>query len=426
MCRWYAHRGRIALTGEAKLMEAEVLLRAISRVEELGGISDSPGFLQRTFLSKANRAAAECVMLWMRGLGMEVAHDKGGTVRGVAKGKNPGAKPVVLGSHIDTVINAGNYDGALGVIAAIAALEELAVQGVELPFPVHVLGFSDEEGVRFQSTYLGSAGVVGGLDAGLLAARDKQGRTLGEVLDEEGWQQDAEAFFYDESSSSCYVELHIEQGRVLEDADEAVAVVSEIFGQARLRVVIEGLADHAGTTPMDLRRDALAGAAECMLRAEALAQGAQNLMATVGMVNVEPGASNAIPQVADFTLDVRHPDDAFLNKAVDGLRNDYKDICARRGLSLKWMPVQVSGAVPCDAGLVSELLECTRVVTGGTRLMGSGAGHDGVMMSRAMPIGMVFIRCRAGLSHHPDEYAETEDIKAGIEVLVEFLKRRGS
>lgn len=407
-------------------MNAEVLLRAIARVEELGRISDSPDFLQRTFLSKANRAAGECVMGWMRDLGMEVAHDKGGTVRGILAGKNPDAKPVLLGSHIDTVINAGKYDGALGVITAIAAIEELAVQGMELPFPAHVLGFSDEEGVRFQSTYLGSAGVVGGLDAGLMAMRDSEGKTLGEVLDEEGWHQDAEVFFYDKSSSSCYVELHIEQGRVLEDADEAVAVVSGIYGQARLRVVVEGLADHAGTTPMDLRRDALAGAAECMLRAELLAKGAKDLVATVGMVNVEPGASNAIPQTANFTLDVRHPDDAFLNEALDGLRNDFEDICERRGLSLKWMPVQVSGAVECDTGIVSELSDSVRDVTGNERLMGSGAGHDGVMMSRAMPIGMVFLRCRAGLSHHPDEYAEADDIEAGIEVLVEFLKRRNA
>ncbi len=405
-------------------MEAEILLRAVSRVEELGRISDSPDFLQRTFLSKANRAAGECVTGWMRELGMEVAHDKGGTVRGILPGKNPDAKAVLLGSHIDTVINAGKYDGALGVIAAIAAVEELLADGVELPFPVHVLGFSDEEGVRFQSTYLGSAGVVGGLDAGLLAARDKQGNTLAEVLESEGWNEGAEVFFYDESSSSCYVELHIEQGRVLEDADEAVAVVSGIHGQARLRVVIEGLADHAGTTPMDLRRDALAGAAECMLKAEGLAKGAKDLVATVGMLSVEPGASNAIPQIADFTLDVRHPDDAFLNDSLYRMRNDFEDICKGRGLGLKWKPVQVSGAVACDAGVVAELLECTRAVTGGARLMGSGAGHDGVMISRAMPVGMVFIRCRAGLSHHPEEYVEDDDIKAGIEVLVEFLKRR--
>ena len=406
-------------------MNPKVLMRTIARVEELGRISDSPDFLQRTFLSKANRAAAECVMGWMREIGIDVAHDKGGTVRGVLAGKNPDAKPVILGSHIDTVIDAGKYDGALGVISAIAAIEELVIRGVELPFPLHILGFSDEEGVRFQSTYLGSAGVVGGLDAGLLAARDGGGKTLESVLNEDGWHEKAVKFIYDKSSSSCYVELHIEQGRVLEDADEAVAVVSGIYGQARLRVVIEGLADHAGTTPMDLRRDALAGAAECVIRTETLARGAEDLVATVGMIAVEPGVSNAIPQVAQFTLDIRHPDDAVLNEAVAKLRNNFEDICERRELSLRWHPVQLSGAVACDSIIVSELLKSTRAVTGTERVMGSGAGHDGVMMSRAMPIGMIFLRCRAGLSHHPDEYAEADDIEAGIEVLVDFLTRRG-
>ena len=334
-------------------MRAEVLLRAISRVEELGGISDSPDYLQRTFLSKANKATAECVMGWMRKLGMEVAHDAGGTVRGILPGLNPEARPLLLGSHIDTVINAGKYDGALGVIAAVAAIEELREEGVTLPFPVHVLGFADEEGVRFQSTYLGSAGIVGGLDAAMLAARDREGKTLAEVLETEGWKEEAEIFFYEESSSLCYVEVHIEQGRVLEDADEAVAVVSGIYGQARLQMVIEGLADHAGTTPMDLRRDALAGAAECMLEAEGLAKGAKDLVATVGMVSVKPGASNAIPQVAEFTLDVRHPDHAFLNESLYSLRNRFEEICEGRGLELKWKPVQVSGAVRCDADVVS-------------------------------------------------------------------------
>ena len=202
---------------------------------------------------------------------MEVAHDAGGTVRGILPGKIP-MRGRLFGSHIDTVINAGKYDGALGVIAAVAAIEELESEGVTLPFPVHVLGFPDEEGVRFQSTYLGSAGIVGGLDAAMLAARDREGKTLAEVLETKDGKRKRRISSTSESSSSCYVELHIEQGRVLEDADEAVAVVSGIYGQARLQMVIEGLADHAGTTPMDLRRDALAGAAECMLEAETMAE----------------------------------------------------------------------------------------------------------------------------------------------------------
>lgn len=405
-------------------MNAEVLQRAIVRIGILGGISDEPGMLKRSFLSKANIAAAECVMGWMREAGMGGSHDAGGTVRGVLAGRNPGGKAFLIGSHIDSVIDAGRYDGPLGVIAGIAAVEQLRVEGVELEFPLHVLGFSDEEGVRFQSTYLGSAGVVGEMGAELLAARDGAGRTLERVLAEEGWHDGAEIFRYDGSNSSGYLELHIEQGRVLEDADEAVAVVSGIAGQARLKVTVEGLADHAGTTPMDLRRDALAGAAECILLAEETAIGCEGLVATVGMMKVSPGASNAIPQVAEFTLDVRHPDDAALSDALHVLRNGFEDICEGRALKLKWEPVQVNQSVPCDSRMMAGLLECAGHVTGKRRVMGSGAGHDGVMISRAMPFGMIFIRCRAGLSHHPDEYAEPDDIEAGIGVMVEFLKRR--
>ncbi len=405
-------------------MNAEVLLRAVARVEELGGISDSPEYLQRTFLSKANRLAGECLMGWMKDLGMEVAHDAGGTVRGVLPGRNPGAKALVMGSHIDTVVNAGKYDGALGVVAAVAALEQLRVERVELDFPVHVLGFSDEEGVRFQCTYLGSGGVVGELDPGVLGARDAEGMVLAEVMEKDGWHEGAEKFFYDESSSSGYLELHIEQGRVLEDVGEAVAVVSGIYAQARLRIKVEGLADHAGTTPMNLRRDALAGAAECVLLAEMAAKAAEDLVATVGVMKVRPGASNAIPQEVEFTLDVRHPEERFLGEELEMLRKGFEDICDGRELKLRWELVQISGGVPCEVGMVAGLLDCAETVTGKRRSLGSGAGHDGVMMSRVMPVGMVFVRCRGGLSHHPEEYAAPDDIAAGIAVMVEFLKRR--
>ncbi len=355
---------------------------------------------------------------------MAAAHDLGGTVRGVLPGRNPGARALVMGSHLDTVINAGKYDGALGVIAALAALEQLREEKIALDYPVHVLGFSDEEGVRFQSTYLGSAGVVGELGPELLAARDEAGVTLEEVLEEEGWKEGAEVFNYDETSSSGYLELHIEQGRVLEDAGQAVAIVSGICGQGRLKITVEGMADHAGTTPMNLRRDALTGAAECVLRAESLAAETPGFVATVGMMRVRPGASNAIPQVVEFTLDVRHSSDEVLGGVLEQLRADFETLCGRRELQQRWELVQLNEAVPCDDALIAELLDCAEAVTGSRCLLGSGAGHDGVMMSRVMPIGMVFVRCRQGRSHHPDEYTEPDDIAAGIEVMVEFLRRR--
>ncbi|MDP4780203.1 MAG: M20 family metallo-hydrolase [Akkermansiaceae bacterium] len=404
-------------------MEVEVLKRVLARVDELGGISDSAEYLQRTFLSTANREAGERVMGWMRELGMDAAHDAGGTVRGFLAGSAEG-KAVLIGSHIDTVINGGKYDGALGVIAALGALEQLKVEGVELPFPVHVLGFSDEEGVRFQSTYLGSAGVIGALDAGMLAVKDEGGLTVEEVISQEGWHECAEVFSYDETNAAGYLELHIEQGRVLEEAGESVAVVSGIFAQARLRVSVEGLADHAGTTPMNLRRDALAGAAECVLAAEGFARENDGMVATVGVMKVLPGASNGIAQTCNFTLDVRCAENDLLESGLGVLKGRFAEISKSRELELKWEVVQVNGAVPCDEGMVADLVKSAEKVTGTARVLGSGAGHDGVMMSRVMPVGMIFVRCRAGLSHHPDEFAEAGDIEAGIDVMVEFLKRR--
>ncbi|MBK1881279.1 M20 family metallo-hydrolase [Luteolibacter pohnpeiensis] len=403
-------------------MKQEILQRALERIELLATVSDAPEGLVRTFLSPANREAAELVMEWMEGLGMEVCHDVGGTVRGILGG-SADAKPLLLGSHLDTVIDAGKYDGALGVIGALAALEVLRDENVVLPFPVHVLGFSDEEGVRFQSTYLGSRGVIGELESWQLEQRDMDGLSLSEVLENEGWLDDAETIFYDESSSDGYVELHIEQGRVLEDADEAACIVSGICGQVRLRVVMAGQADHAGTTPMDLRRDALTGAAECVLALETMAREHSPLVGTVGQIQVHPGASNAIPQVAEFTVDLRHPDDEALEHHLGELRNAFDAIANRRDLDFGWEIVQQNGAVDCDPDLTKILLASLESVTGAHGMLPSGAGHDGVILSTVMPIGMIFVRCQGGLSHHPDEYAEPDDIAAGIDILVEFLKR---
>lgn len=417
------------------------LKRLLGRIEELGGITDTPGSLTRTFLSPANRQAARIVAGWMEEAGMEVAHDVGGSVRGVLDGRwqmadalpsgsgvqnlpstihhQPStAPPLLLGSHLDTVIDAGKYDGALGVLIAIAALE---VTG-PLAFPVHLLGFSDEEGVRFHATYLGSRACVGTIDDAMLTIRDANGVSLGEALEREGCHQGATGFFYDEGSSRGYVEVHIEQGRVLEEAGEPLGAVSAICGQSRLAITLCGQADHAGTTPMDLRRDALAGAAECVLAAERLARGEADLVATVGKLDVKPGASNAIPGEVRFTLDFRHPDDESRERLLDQLTAEFARIAGDRSLELAVELVQSNAAVPCDPALTGCLLDAVEAATGHRRQLASGAGHDAVMMATAMPVAMLFVRCRAGLSHHPDEYASPEDIAVALKVLVDFLQ----
>jgi allantoate deiminase len=398
------------------------LLTAIARIDELGDISDSPEHLVRTFLSPASLQAAGKIKSWMIDLGMEVSHAADGTVRGVLPGTNPTAAPLLLGSHYDTVIDAGKYDGALGIIAALAALETLREEGISLPFPVHVLAFSDEEGIRFQTTYLGSRSIVAPLDPETLAATDASGITIAEAIERDGIHDGAGVIRYHPGECLGYVEFHIEQGRVLESSNEPACAVSSIAGQSRLTVTLTGRADHAGTTPMPLRRDALAGAAECILAAETLAKSQPPLVITVGKIQIHPGASNSIPQSAVFTVDLRHPDDSARLESLRLLRETCVTVARERSLEIDWQSIQDNDATPCDPALTARLLEALESVTGSRVILPSGAGHDGVVISRICPIAMIFIRCRDGLSHHPDEFASTGDIGTGIEVLTQFLK----
>jgi allantoate deiminase len=395
---------------------------AIDRLDILGAISDSPSHLVRTFLSPASRRAALAILEWMEALGMETSHSSDGTVRGILKGSHPESSPLLLGSHYDTVIDAGKYDGPLGIIASLAALETLRQENTTLPFPVHVLAFSDEEGTRFQTTYLGSRGIVGNLDNATLAIRDGSGVTIAAALEDSGWQDGASVIRYAKGKCRGYVELHIEQGRVLEEARQPACVVTSIAGQSRLTVTLDGRADHAGTTPMHLRRDALTGAAECVIAAETLAKSQPPLVITVGKMQVHPGASNSVPQRCIFTIDLRHPDNPIRREALETLHDTFTRIANARDLGLDWHLVQENDATPCDPALTQTLIESLTAVTGSQLAIPSGAGHDGVIVSKIGPIAMLFIRCRDGLSHHPDEYASREDIGTGIGILTHFLK----
>lgn len=398
------------------------LSTAISRIESLARLSDHPGHLTRSFLSPASRQAADLLLSWMRDIGLQTSHAPDGTLRGILPGSNPSAPPLLLGSHYDTVIDAGKYDGPLGIISALAALESLALQNITLPFPVHVLAFSDEEGTRFQTTYLGSRSILAPLDDQTLAATDAKGITLASALASEGWHHNASPIHYPPHSTRGYVELHIEQGRVLEQLNQPASTVSAIAGQTRLAITLTGHADHAGTTPMSLRRDALTGAAECILSAESLARSHPPAVITVGKIAVHPGASNSIPQRADFTIDLRHPEDNERHALTTELQERFLSITDQRNLTLDWNLVQQSPATPCDPTLTTRLLDSLEAITGFRESLISGAGHDGVALAPAMPIAMLFIRCRDGLSHHPGEYASPEDIDTGIQILTHFLK----
>jgi len=416
----------------------------VSMLDELGRISDDPGNLTRTFLSPAMRRANARVGEWMREAGLAVREDAVGNLIGRLESAQPRAKTLLLGSHLDTVRDAGRFDGALGVLLPIVALAELRRRQVVLPFAVEVLGFSEEEGVRFASAYLGSKGYSGQLRAADLDVRDASGVSVREAM--EGWsgltpsclgkngpagrpraisnqRLGVKPLHPRKGDLLGYVEVHIEQGPVLEAGKRAVGVVSAIAGQTRGRITLRGQAGHAGTTPMGLRRDALAGAAELIRFVESTARLRTPLLATVGTLAVYPGAPNVIPGEAILSLDVRHPRDPARQGALQHLLTEGRAIARRRGLRFTWERTQENGAVACAHDLTALLEESVTAIQGGSSRLVSGAGHDAVVMAKLTPVAMLFVRCRGGLSHHPDEFASPADIAVALRVMLDFLAR---
>jgi len=394
------------------------------RLERLGRVSEERGATTRTFLSPAMRRATALVGAWMRGAGLATRVDRAGNLIGRTRDRR-GARTLLMGSHLDTVRDAGRFDGALGVLLPIAALEVLRSRGLELPFAVEVLGFSEEEGVRFPSAYLGSKGYAGLLGRADLRLRDRDGVSVGELLSA-GGRRSPPGPAHPRRELIGYLEVHIEQGPVLGELGLATGVVSAIAGQTRARVVFGGRAGHAGTTPMALRRDALAGAAEFVVAAEALARRRPPLVATVGRLTARPGVANVIAGAAELSLDVRHPADARRLAACRRLRDLGRRIARRRGLAFSMDVVQDNATVACSRGLTALLARCVRGRQGRSVALASGAGHDGVIISRLAPIAMLFVRCRGGISHHPDEFVARRDLEAALAVTVDFLARLAS
>lgn len=396
----------------------------MAMLDELGRVSDEEGKLTRTFLSPAMCRANALVGEWMRAIGLAVREDAVGNLIGRAEGSSRRAKTLLLGSHLDSVRDAGKFDGPLGVLMPIMALAELQRRGVKLPFAVEVLGFSEEEGVRFASAYLGSEGYTGRLSSRTLELRDGAGVSVGDALKEWGGGRfSLPKAAHKRGELLGYVEVHIEQGPVLTAKKLAVGVVSAIAGQSRFKLIWTGKAGHAGTTPMALRRDALTGAAEFALAAEQLARNPAGLVATVGALTVSPGAANVIPGQVVHTLDVRHARDGVRREALFALGRVAKRIAKQRGLSVAWQRTQDNCAVECSVGLTALLERSVKAVQGTSLSLVSGAGHDGVVMAALTPVAMLFVRCRDGLSHHPDEYASPADLKIGLRVMVDFLER---
>jgi len=399
----------------------------VRRLNELGRVTDEPGRLTRTFLSPGMKRANALVAGWMREAGLRTRVDAVGNLIGRREGTVPGARTLLLGSHLDTVRDAGRFDGALGVLLPIVALRELRRRGVRLPYAVEVIGFSEEEGVRFASAYLGSKGYCGRLTAGDLALRDAKGVSVREAL-RAGRRRSPTPLRRPQAAHGRrdligYLEVHIEQGPVLESRRLAVGVVAAIAGQSRFQVTWTGRAGHAGTTPMDLRRDALAGAAEFAVGLEAIARRTPGLVATIGQISAAPGAANVIPAEVVHTLDVRHPRNPVRREALREITRLARRIAHRRRLGLRWRRTQENAAINCSSRLTGQLARSVGAIQRRVVSLVSGAGHDGVIVSALAPVAMLFVRCRHGLSHHPAEHVSPRDLHVALRVTLDFLQR---
>jgi len=396
----------------------------MERCEILASYSEEPDRLTRRFASNAMREVNETVKTWMHAAGMTVEQDNIGNLIGRYEASQAGAKTLLLGSHLDTVRDAGKYDGPLGVMIALACVERLHARQVRLPFAFEVLAFADEEGLRYNNAYLGSRYMTGTLDPSVFHLTDIEGITIAEAIRTFGGDPDPESLHIARWRSDellGYCEVHIEQGPVLEARNLPVGVVTAISGQNRFSVAFTGEAGHAGTVPMSLRHDALCAASDFVLSVETLARSIPGVVATVGQTSVEPGASNVIPGKVTLSLDVRHQKNEVRELVNDQLEEIAREICNTREVTLDWQLLQEHKTVPCAPGLTKLLEQAVVDLKYPLFSLPSGAGHDGVTLSELTSIAMLFVRCRGGISHNPAESVTVEDVEAALRVLEQFI-----
>ncbi|KAG0451571.1 hypothetical protein HPP92_026370 [Vanilla planifolia] len=427
---------------------------AVARIYQLGKVSDADSYLARTFLSSASMKAMNLIQNWMEDAGLKTWVDYMGNIHGRTEAKNSSAEALLIGSHLDTVIDAGIFDGSLGIICAISAVEALKVSGKlgELSRPIEVIAFSDEEGVRFQTTFLGSAAMAGILPVSVLNITDKSGVTVQDVLWTNSFKTTEEAFAkvqYDPESVFGYVEVHIEQGPVLESLGYPLGVVKGIAGQTRLKVMVEGSQGHAGTVPMFMRRDPMVAASALIILLEGLCKHPQRylsyddgcvgvpteslagLVCTVGEISCWPSASNVIPGKVNFTVDIRAMDDSSREAIIAEFSKRVRQICRNRMVNCSIEHKHDAKATHSSKELSSELSQAVHSAMSGTPwrmkeevpVLMSGAGHDAMAMSHLTRVGMLFVRCRGGISHSSDEHVLDDDVWAAGLALLQFLKK---
>ena len=395
--------------------------RAIAECCRIAALSEEPNRTTRRFLTPPVREVHALLRGRMEALGMTVRVDAAGNLRGLWQPQRSRARRLIIGSHIDTVPNAGAFDGVLGVALALECAG--IAQELKLPLPIEIIAFSEEEGVRFSVPFIGSRAAAGRFDPALLKLKDADGVTLEDAIRAFGLDPgEIEKAAIDEDALG-FLEVHIEQGPVLEAEDLQVAAVTAILGQTRYTLTWTGHANHAGTTPMHLRRDALAGAAEWMIAVESIALRTEGLVATVGHVDVEPNAGNVIAGVVRVSLDVRHANDHARKAAVETFLAQAEAIAARRRLIFECARQMDQPAVPMDERLTAFLAEAIEAAGLTVKRMPSGAGHDAMVMAARVPTAMLFLRSPGGISHHPDETVREEDVAAALEVCRKFLQR---
>ncbi len=400
--------------------------RAVARCDRLGvpPFSELTDQLSRPYLGAAHAAALAQLREWMAEAGMSVRVDAVANLIGRYEGARPGAPALVIGSHIDSVRNAGRYDGPLGVMLGIDCVEMLAAEGRRLPFAIEVIAFGDEEGSRFPVAMTCSRAVAGTADPRVLEMRDARGVTLGE----------ARAAFPEPlgdiagaarmpAEMLAYLEAHIEQGPVLEAEGLPLGVVTAIAAQKRVSVRFTGTAGHAGTTPMALRRDPVPAAAEAILLVEKACGAEAGLVGTVGWLTTKPGSSNVIAAQAELSIDLRAPTSAQRDAALERLTAAIQSLAARRGLGASIEVLQDLPDSPCDPDLTRLLGEAVESVGAGLRRLPSGAAHDAMSMAALCPTAMLFVRCRGGVSHNPAESVEGADVALAVEAMIAFIER---
>lgn len=400
----------------------------MERCDVLATHSMDEGRITRPYGTPALASARTQLTAWMRDAGMTTRVDNVGNLFGRYDAEQATTEPMtfLIGGHVDSVVDAGCYDGILGVLSGIAAVQCLSDSRNRLPYAIEVVAFADEEGNRFHTSFLGSSPVAGLWDPSWLALEDDAGITLEEAIRGGGGDPAAVGGdALDPESRLGFIEVHIEQGPVLQDRGLPVAAVSSITGSDRATIALHGMAGHAGTVPMALRRDALTGAAELVLAIERVGASVPNLVATVGKLDVVPGASNVIAGRAEITLDLRHPDPEIRSRGIADIRDRLQEIAARRQLDPVWVDSPSFGETACDPALTEVLRES--IADEGVEPMSlfSGAGHDAITMARVIPVSMMFVRCKDGISHNPAELIVEDDVEVALRVLNRLLATIG-